>query len=1028
MGLCKYSYIHTSTRILLLCAAVETTRITYVRVRAGLGIASNTCPRLKKVKDLAPKGTSRELLMSRRTDPGVVFKVTEARFTPGKTRLHSASVLLQTETGEYASPFVSPEPADFVSMRSKCVFPDASIRVPVTCVNSKVKIVLVNRRRFLRTVIGTIEFGLKDLDPPLTTRDSFKRTLHMHTALFPALNVKIDVELSLEANVDKWQRLIPRSAKPSIHARSVKSLKLSRTRSKTQEIETKSVDSISLNSTDMSSASSLLSSQKSTQSTPPTLMQDSSSISARTRPGKPPPILENANNHLLDAKTPRFSTDSRHAILNTHSPQPSTNSVTESSRSNASTVESTAELSSLGHGPLESLDSAVSYDSVKSTASLGKPAAKSSTKTKFSFSLDKDTLGVVFLELVSVANLPKFRTLTGISFDMDPFIVLSFGKRVYRTPHKRHTLNPTFNSKVAFDVHSKERSFPLIFSVWDQDKITLNDKVATCELPVSMIIEEHSPAIDPATGLYDVGSHKACTLMLPLRHAAGTAEMMIKVHFYPLAAIRQQMWRGVISLYEDQKPSITYDALCALLNSLGSSLSEDDIKKFFINCKLDPTVDEISEDDVVKSLETIATEQSDRIILFRICPICHKKNPFNKNYGKKQSNSSLGHLALCASRHWAESSVLLSDKYISAEQASKRWYANFLSKFSFGSYKLGAHSANILVQDRITGQIFEEKMRTYIRIGIRLIYALGPVEMRRFQNLLKQYTLRSGIKYSSPTSAENIQPFVKFHNLDMSEVLEPVQNFKTFNEFFYRKLKPDARPCENSAEPRTVVSMADCRLTTFETVKNATELWIKGKNFTIEQLIGSTYPSLAKNYINGSIVIFRLAPQDYHRVHSPVNGIMGQPKHIPGEYFSVNPMAVRSHLDVFGENARTVFPIESKEFGTVLVVMVGAMMVGSCVVEAEEGQELHRADDIGYFKFGGSTVVLLFEPGKFVADSDLQANSNSRIETCVKVGMSIGHAPGVPEYNRTYDTRPATIRRAKSTILGGGSYLPFSLD
>lgn len=877
--------------------------------------------------------------MNRTKDPGITFRVAEVRFTQGEARLHAASVMLQTSTGQYTSPVAQPQPADPVSMRSKCVWSDAEVRLPISCVGDRVKLVLINRRRFLRTVIGTVEFGLRDLAPPLASRASFTRTLHIPTALFPSLNVKVDIHVSLDANVDRWQRLIPRAA---------------------QNVSPPTPGSESSPSSDSISSSA----------TSP----ESSTLASST-----------------------FAPSSRVPW-----PQPS---------------------------PEPQLSPAPSIDSFRSTTdSLGKPAQTSSRKTKFSFSLDTDTLGVVFLEIVSVANLPKFRTLTGISFDMDPFVILSFGKRVYRTPHRRHTLNPTFNSKVAFDVNKGERGFPIVFSVWDQDKITLNDKVAECALPMEEIIERYSPKLDTGIGLYDLTTNKPCTLMLPLRHAAGTAEMMIKVQFYPMAAIRQQMWRGVISLYEQQRPSVSYDALRALLNSLGSTLSAEDTQLFFAENNLDYRKDEICEDDVVRRLEKIATEQSDRIILFRICPICHKKNPFNKNYGRKDSNSSLGHLALCASRHWAESSVLLDDKYISSAQASKRWYANFLSKFSFGSYQLGAHSANILVQDRITGQIFEEKMRTYIRIGIRVIYALGPVEMRRFQKLLKQYTLRSGIKYSSPASADSIEPFIKFHDLNMSEVLLPVSEFKTFNEFFYRKLKPGARPCENPQEPRTAVSMADCRVTTFTTVDEAIKLWIKGRHFTIAQLIGDTYPELAKNYTKGSIVIFRLAPQDYHRVHSPVDGVMGEARHIDGEYFSVNPMAVRSHLDVFGENARTVFPINSEDFGTVLAVMVGAMMVGSCVVEAQAGQTLKRTDDVGYFKFGGSTVILLFEPGKFVADSDLRVNSSTKIETRVRVGMSIGHTPDVPEYNRSYDTRPKTIRRAKSEILGGGSYLPFSLD
>jgi len=683
--------------------------------------------------------------------------------------------------------------------------------------------------------------------------------------------------------------------------------------------------------------------------------------------------------------------------------------VTDSQTSLASDAESSA---------------SVPLDSASEVSSLGMPKPDLSARRGFGFDLNPDTLGVVFLEIVSIANLPRFRTLTGLSFDMDPFVIVGFGRRVYKTPHRRHTLNPTFNSKIAFDVGKSEIGYSVVFSVWDQDKITLNDKVAQVDLPVRKIAELNGPKIDKKTGLYDLMNHSPMVQVLPLQHEAGTAELVIKVHYYPMAAIRQQMWRGVIALYGDDlntetEPALSFDTLKKLLGSLGSSLSDDTIREFFTKHSLDPNRDKLPEDLLVLELERIvATVNAERVLLFRMCPICHKKVE-----NTRQRGNTLQHLSICASRHWAESTAtLLDSKYVSSQQASKRWYANFLSKFSYGSYKLGAHSANILVQDRISGQISEEKMATSVRMAIRVIYALGPVEKRRFQRLLKKYTLRQGIQYSDPASANQIEPFIKFHNLDMSDVLLPVSEFKTFNEFFCRKLKPSARPCENFFEPRTAVSMADCRLSVFSSIDTATKLWIKGKNFTVSHLLDQEYHG------NGSVVIFRLAPQDYHRVHSPVDGVIGEPKHIDGQYYTVNPMAIRSGLDVFGENTRTIFSIESPTFGKVMVVMVGAMMVGSCVVTKTPGTKVKRGEEVGYFQFGGSTVVILFEEGKFVPDRDLEANSLLKIETLVKVGMSVGHSPEIPEYVRTYDTRHTTIRRAMSAISGGGSYLPFSLD
>ena len=218
----------------------------------------------------------------------------------------------------------------------------------------------------------------------------------------------------------------------------------------------------------------------------------------------------------------------------------------------------------------------------------------------------------------------------------------------------------------------------------------------------------------------------------------------------------------------------------------------------------------------------------------------------------------------------------------------------------------------------------------------------------------------------------------------MSEVLLPTEQFKNFNEFFYRALKPGARPCSAPDNPRIIVSPADCRSVVFNRMTEATRIWVKGREFSIERLLGNTYPEDAKRYVNGALGIFRLAPQDYHRFHIPVDGIMGRPKLIDGEYYTVNPMAIRSALDVYGENIRVIVPIDSVAHGRVMVICVGAMMVGSTVITRKAGEKVGRAEELGYFKFGGSTILLLFEPGAMKFDDDLIDNSNSAVETLVR--------------------------------------------
>src|SRR2546421_924101 len=249
--------------------------------------------------------------------------------------------------------------------------------------------------------------------------------------------------------------------------------------------------------------------------------------------------------------------------------------------------------------------------------------------------------------------------------------------------------------------------------------------------------------------------------------------------------------------------------------------------------------------------------------------------------------------------------------------------------------------------------------------------------------MLRTLSVKQGKKYDDPASASQIESFINFHRLDMSEVLLPIDQFKNFNEFFYRELKENARPCSAPDNPKIIVPPADCRAVVFNTMDDATRIWVKGREYSVERLLGDAYPLDAKRYKGGALGIFRLAPQDYHRFHVPVDGVMGTPKKIEGEYYTVNPMAIRSALDVYGENVRVIVPIDSVAHGRVMYICIGAMMVGSTVITRRAGDKLKRAEELGYFQFGGSTILLLFEPGIMVFDDDIVENANMALETLV---------------------------------------------
>jgi phosphatidylserine decarboxylase len=211
-----------------------------------------------------------------------------------------------------------------------------------------------------------------------------------------------------------------------------------------------------------------------------------------------------------------------------------------------------------------------------------------------------------------------------------------------------------------------------------------------------------------------------------------------------------------------------------------------------------------------------------------------------------------------------------------------------------------------------------------------------------------------------------------------------------------------------------VSSPADCRLTAFPTVDLAKKYWIKGSGFTIPKLLSSS-PSLARTFDRGSILIARLAPQDYHRWHSPIDGTIESITEIPGAYYTVNPQAINEPgtLDVFCENRRSVMIVRRSgnpnsnpnpnpnpnRHSKVAIIAVGAMLVGSIAYNPgiTVGTTIRRGECLGAFRYGGSTVIVLFPEGDVELDEDLVKNSTGdgnkeeggACETLVKAGWRV---------------------------------------
>ena len=486
--------------------------------------------------------------------------------------------------------------------------------------------------------------------------------------------------------------------------------------------------------------------------------------------------------------------------------------------------------------------------------------------------------------------------MTRTSFDMDPFVVTSLGKKTLRTPVIRHNLNPIYNEKMVFQVMKHEQAFTMSFTVMDRDKFSGNDFVASAGFPLQTLIKA-APVADPESGLYNFldptgsddslvttksgtrpGLHpsastrslclprpglksRGSTSSLPTQSQSETEpslefstppssvptesrfmlnvptsiptstgfesgemgdldedgfksytipltlknkerwedkhfpELFVKAKYMPYRALRQRFWRLMLKQYDaDDSGRIDKVEMTTMLDTLGSTLKESTIDSFFerfaeenqssetMDLTFDQAVicledtlqtlqrrsasiqkgqaltpsttgeseDQYSSDEVAAETassapanldpqsaivptlsggdqqgvaeelhpDDLADDQGEEhVVEIRECPLCHQPR-----LAKRTDADIITHIATCASRDWRQVDNLVMGGFVTSSQAQRKWYSKVITKISYGGYKLGANSANILVQDRITGQINEERMSVYVRLGIRLLY------------------------------------------------------------------------------------------------------------------------------------------------------------------------------------------------------------------------------------------------------------------------------------------------------------------
>ncbi len=245
-----------------------------------------------------------------------------------------------------------------------------------------------------------------------------------------------------------------------------------------------------------------------------------------------------------------------------------------------------------------------------------------------------------------------------------------------------------------------------------------------------------------------------------------------------------------------------------------------------------------------------------------------------------------------------------------------------------------------------------------------------------------------GWRMSRLYSASKVLPFIIKYNVNVDEFAKGPLTYNSFNEFFHRALKPEARPIAPGDE--VAVFPADGRHLVFQDVDAAEGFYVKGAKFSLRELLEDD--ALAERFKGGGMIISRLCPVDYHRFHFPVAGIPDEARLINGCLYSVSPIALRRNVRYLVQNKRMVTRIDSARFGEVAMLEIGATMDGSIAQLYFEDRAVAKGEEKGWFKFGGSCVITLFERGRLRFDDDLVEQSRNGIETYAKMGERMGVA------------------------------------
>ncbi len=233
---------------------------------------------------------------------------------------------------------------------------------------------------------------------------------------------------------------------------------------------------------------------------------------------------------------------------------------------------------------------------------------------------------------------------------------------------------------------------------------------------------------------------------------------------------------------------------------------------------------------------------------------------------------------------------------------------------------------------------------------------------------------------NSKISCLLIKPFIKKHDINMNDY--ELKKYKSFNDFFIRKIKPEKRKIIKNKD--IFIAPCDSKLTVYE-IDSKLTFKVKNSLYDVSSLIKDE--KIAKKFKGGYALVYRLSPEDYHRYYFIDDGIVLKNYKIDGFFHTVNPV-VYDKFKVFKENTRECTYIKTKNFSEVLYVEVGALLVGK--INNHKLLNFKKGEEKGYFMYGGSTVIILVKKDVVKIDDEIINNSKNGYETYVKLGEKIG--------------------------------------